>query len=131
MSQENVEVAHRLIDAFNRRDLDAFLALVDREVEYRVLMVEVEGTFHGHDDMRKMWEEILAVAPDLAMEIEETRDQGNFVIGAIRYRFHGRGSGVPLEGTFWAVGEYRDQKLIADRHYGSEAEAIEAAGLRE
>ena len=33
MSQENVELALRAFDAFNRRDLDAALALVDEDVE--------------------------------------------------------------------------------------------------
>jgi len=31
MSQENVELASRAYEAFNRRDLDALLALVDPE----------------------------------------------------------------------------------------------------
>ena len=34
MSRENVEVLHRAFDAFRRRDLDAFLALCDPEVEF-------------------------------------------------------------------------------------------------
>jgi len=33
MSQENVELHYRSIDAVNRRDLAAFLALMDRDVE--------------------------------------------------------------------------------------------------
>jgi hypothetical protein len=33
MSQENVELQHRLTDAFNRRDFDAMLALTDKDVE--------------------------------------------------------------------------------------------------
>jgi hypothetical protein len=34
MSQENIELVHRALDAFNRRDFDSFLALVDEEVEF-------------------------------------------------------------------------------------------------
>jgi hypothetical protein len=33
MSQENVELASRALDAVNRRDLDAFLALMHDDVE--------------------------------------------------------------------------------------------------
>jgi hypothetical protein len=33
MSQENVELHYRVIDAVNRRDLDAVLALADDDVE--------------------------------------------------------------------------------------------------
>ena len=34
MSRENVELHHQSIDAFNRRDFDALLALTDSLVEY-------------------------------------------------------------------------------------------------
>jgi ketosteroid isomerase-like protein len=44
MSQENIERLHRGYDAFNRRDLDAFLALMDPEVELTTRFMEVEGT---------------------------------------------------------------------------------------
>jgi ketosteroid isomerase-like protein len=33
MSQENVDLVRRAVDAFNRRDLDAFVALTDDDVE--------------------------------------------------------------------------------------------------
>ena len=33
MSQENVELTHRAYDAFNQRDMGAFLALMDRDVQ--------------------------------------------------------------------------------------------------
>jgi hypothetical protein len=34
MSRENVQLHHRAHDAFNRRDLDAFLALMDEDIEF-------------------------------------------------------------------------------------------------
>jgi ketosteroid isomerase-like protein len=34
MSNENAELAYLAVDAFNRRDLDALLELVDPEVEF-------------------------------------------------------------------------------------------------
>jgi hypothetical protein len=34
MSQENVDLNHQANDAFNRRDLHAFLALMDRDAEF-------------------------------------------------------------------------------------------------
>ena len=50
-SQENVELIYRGIDAYNRRDLDAFLALCDPEVEFYSRLIEVEGggPLRGHD----------------------------------------------------------------------------------
>ncbi len=39
MSQENVDRVLELLDAFNRRDLDAFVALTDDEVEVESRLV--------------------------------------------------------------------------------------------
>ena len=33
MSQENVDLHYRVMDAYNRRDLDAYLELMDDDVE--------------------------------------------------------------------------------------------------
>jgi hypothetical protein len=43
MSQENVELSHRANDAFNRRDLDAFLALMDPGVEFTPYERAIQG----------------------------------------------------------------------------------------
>jgi hypothetical protein len=56
MSEENVERGYMGIDAFNRRDLDALLALLDEEVESVSRIVAIEGGLHGHEGARKWWE---------------------------------------------------------------------------
>jgi hypothetical protein len=43
MSRENVELAYRAIDAFNRRDLGGFLSLMDDDVEGFSRIVAIEG----------------------------------------------------------------------------------------
>jgi hypothetical protein len=53
MSQENVELHHRAIDAFNQRDFAAFLEMTDAEVEAIALEVEMEGGYHGHAGIRR------------------------------------------------------------------------------
>jgi hypothetical protein len=64
MSQENIERYRQGIDAFNRRDLDAFLALADPRVigVSRVLAIE-GGTYEGHDGTRQWWNGLLGVFP--------------------------------------------------------------------
>jgi hypothetical protein len=54
MSEENVELVHRLADAFNQHDLDAFLGLIDPQAEFVSRIVELEGgePYRGHDGMR-------------------------------------------------------------------------------
>ena len=48
MSQENVEVARQAYDAVNRRDLDAFLELMDPEVVALPRQAAMEGGYRGH-----------------------------------------------------------------------------------
>jgi hypothetical protein len=43
MSQENVELLHGAIEAFNRRDLDGFLEFADPGVEFTPYERAVEG----------------------------------------------------------------------------------------
>jgi hypothetical protein len=68
MSEENVELAYRAIDAFNRRDWDAFVLVIDDEAELESRLVAVEGDYHGHDGLRRWWEDILGAFPDYTAE---------------------------------------------------------------
>ncbi len=133
MSQENVELFYRGHDALNRRDLDAFLALVHPEVEFTTRFIEMEGgsAFHGHDGVRQWWGDLHATVPDFSAEVREVRDSGDLVIVAWRVRGHGSGSAAPFEEALWLVSRWRNGKAFWWRTFGSEAEALEAAGLSE
>ena len=48
MSQENVDLTRVAFDALNRRDWDAFLALMHEEVEPESRQVAIEGGYHAH-----------------------------------------------------------------------------------
>ena len=43
MSQENVDRALELLDAFNRRDVDAFMALTHVQIDVESRLVAMEG----------------------------------------------------------------------------------------
>jgi ketosteroid isomerase-like protein len=133
MSRENVELVHQAIDAFNRRDLDAFLALMDPGVEFTPYERALEGLgpYRGHDGVRNWWEESFAALPDLRAELNEVRDLGNVTFARGRLRGTGASSGASFERTLWMANEWRDRKQVWWHAFGSEAEALEAAGLRE
>jgi ketosteroid isomerase-like protein len=133
MSKENVERLYRAYDAFNRRDLDAYLALIDPEVELTPRIMELEGGsyYRGHDGVREWWRTLFAVFPDFSTEIVEVRDLGDSLIVAVRVRGHGVEGGAPIEEVWWQTIKVRDGKATWWRNFGSEAEALEAAGLEE
>ena len=76
MSQENVERVHRGLEAFNRRDLDAFIALSDPDVEFFSRFAELEGggPYRGHDGMRSWWQNLFGVWLNVSAEIEDVRE---------------------------------------------------------
>jgi SnoaL-like domain len=132
MSQENIARYRQGIDAFNRRDLDAFLALADPGVigSSRVLAIEA-GTYEGHDGTREWWNGLLGVFPDFRIEIVWVRDAGNLTVSELRNQAHGEGSSAPLDEQVWQVSEWRDGLVARWQMYATKHDALEAAGLRE
>jgi ketosteroid isomerase-like protein len=133
MSEENVERAYQAADAFNRRDLDALLALCDPNIEFHSRLTELEGgrPYRGHDGIRSWWESLFAISLDFSSEIEDVREAGDTTVVRVRQRGHGLGSDAPIDQTHWMVTKWRHKKGVWCRIYLSEAEALEAAGLRE
>jgi ketosteroid isomerase-like protein len=131
MSEDNVVLAHRAYDALNRRDLGAFLALMDADVEAFPRVVAIEGGFRGHDGIRRWWEDLVDFLPDVAIEIVAVRDLGELTLAAVRMRGRGAGSDTPLDEPLWSAAEWRDGKCVWWGNYGTEREALEAVALRE
>jgi ketosteroid isomerase-like protein len=78
MSRQNVELGYRGFDVFNRRDLDAALALYDPDVELAPVVGPASTTYQGHEGVRRMWNDLLSAIPDLSAEVLEARDLGDF-----------------------------------------------------
>ena len=128
-----MDLSYRVIDAFNRRDLGAYLTLIDPEVEFTPYEVWVQGgePYRGHAGVRSWWEDSFAVFPDLRSEVYEIRDLGEttFAHGCIYGQ--GAGSGAAIERPMWLTVKWRDRKIIWWCSFENEAEALEAAGLSE
>ena len=58
MSQENVEVAQRNIEAFNRRDLRTWLATFhpDAEIDWSRSRAPHKGVYRGHGGHKAFWD---------------------------------------------------------------------------
>ena len=133
MSQ-NIELLYRSYDALNRRDLDAYLALLDPEVEFtpRISEMESGSSFCGHGGIREWWRTLFAVFPDFRSEVLDVREpRRDSLIVRIRVRGHGVEGGVPFEEVWWQAIKARDGKAIWCRNFGTEAEALDAFGLPE
>jgi ketosteroid isomerase-like protein len=133
VSQDNVAQYRRLAQAFERRDLDAFLAFFDRDADFSPRSAAVHGgsPYRGHEEIRTWWESMFSVFSDYVAEIDEVRDLGDATFGRVRLLGHGMGSGVPMEDVQWHVIEWRNGVVASWRTFASESEALPAAGLSE
>jgi ketosteroid isomerase-like protein len=129
--ETNVVLNHRSHEAFNRRDLDGYLALNDPDVEFTPYerVIEGLGPYRGHDGVRTWWEETLEILPDLRVELEDVRGFGDLTLVRGYLRGRGAGSGASFKRTYWGVFRWHNQRIVWWHAFQSEAEALEAAGL--
>ena len=72
MSEENVEVVRKQIDAFNRGDLDAWLGCLSPEVAWESLpLVGFREVYRGRPEAREWLELLVEDFEEAHLEIEE------------------------------------------------------------
>jgi ketosteroid isomerase-like protein len=81
MSQQNVELAREMLDAWNRRDVESLRALSAPEVEFVNSPTAVEpGTRHGSDEVAAVAQAQWEILLDARQEIDEIYDRGDEII---------------------------------------------------
>lgn len=130
MSRDNRDLYLLMSEAFNRRDLDAVLALMHDEVEIAPRFAALEGDYRGHEGVRRWWSNLLGVLPDYAAEIEALDDLGDVTLARIRGAAHGAASATPVVETWWQLAQWSDGKCIRWRNYATEDEALAAVRLQ-
>jgi hypothetical protein len=101
------------------------------DVEAVPLLVRMEGDYHGHAGVRRWLRDLFDIFPDFAIEVLEVRDLGDVTFAAMRYRAHAAESDAPIEARLWIVGRWRRGECVWWGNFATEAEALEAVGLRE
>src|SRR4051794_13502925 len=127
MPESDIDVVCGSHEAFRRRDLEAFVDFMDPEVEFVSLVLEVEGTYRGHDGIRQWWDDILAVFPDWQPRVEDARKVGERVVLRVLAEGAGTGSGIDLDRVIWQVAEVSDGRMKSWRFFRTEDEALAAA----
>jgi ketosteroid isomerase-like protein len=135
MSQENVEVVRRLLEAFNLKDVQFVADLWTADCEWRPAYIGGgllegaafrggEGTIEFVELQSETWESVVA-------EPVEMRDLGDTVLVEVHLSAVGRGSGVPVERVTWNAFELLDGKAASGTVYTSEEQALKAVGRAE
>jgi ketosteroid isomerase-like protein len=133
VASENVDIVRRLVELFERRDVEAELALMDPGVE---LAEWPEGpdpkTYRGHAGVLQAaasWDEAwewLQTDEDEIIDVGDGR-----VLWCGRTRARGRGSSVEVSTDTFNVYTLRDGKITKMEFFTSRESALRAAGLGE
>jgi hypothetical protein len=95
MSQDRAaELALRAVDAWNRGDLETFVATTDPGVAYRTSGVfpGTEAEYRGHEGVQRFWASVHDLWQDLTLEVVEVAPRDpDWVV--VLMRFHGSARG--------------------------------------
>lgn len=81
MASENEVIVRQLIDAWNRRDMDAMLILADPGVEFVNAPQAVEpGTRRGHAEVARVFRTQWEFLADAVQVIDRVHDRGDEII---------------------------------------------------
>jgi ketosteroid isomerase-like protein len=133
MSQENVEVVRRSVEAVAAGDWKTVSEVVDPEIEW----IETPGlgpdaaVYRGIEEARGAMGNWTEMWTDYTFEVHEYLDAGDQVVVLVHESGQGRATGVSVERELGQVHSIEGSKVKRVRLYGSWAAALEAAGLSE
>jgi ketosteroid isomerase-like protein len=128
MSQENVELVQRLLEAFIATGEPSWESLHE-EIEAHDHDVVDAGEYRGHAGFGRWLENWDVAWAEFSIAPEEFLDAGERVVSVFRMEATGRGSGVPVERQDAMVWEVRDGRVVRLDYYNDRAQALKAAGL--
>jgi ketosteroid isomerase-like protein len=132
MSQQNVEVVHRIYDRLNQGDVEGVVQLCDDEL----LMDMSErifnpDTYRGHDGIRRFYEGVTDAWESYLWDVEEARVTGDSVVAMLHCKGQSREGGPGVDWRVAWIWKLRQGKPVYVRFYRDRAKALAAAGLSE
>jgi hypothetical protein len=132
VSEQNVELHRRVLDAFNTRNIDAILALSDPSIEGHSVFAEVSGVYHGHEGARRFFGDLEdAWGGDLLVEPEAYFDLGEHTLVFYVARARGRQSGAEIARPHAQVFRWREGLCTYWKAYSNRQDALRDLNISE
>jgi ketosteroid isomerase-like protein len=133
MSRENVETLRQGFAAMSTGVIEDILAFVhpDFEVDIPPELSAEPDTYRGHEGVRRYFQSFADAMDEIRFAPERLWDCGEKVVVALRVTAKGKETGIAVEQHLAQVWTIRDGKALRAQTYPTQAEALEAAGLRE
>ena len=131
MSQENVEIVREAHERFTKTGepiwerIDAHTEVFDHDIP------DAKNPYRGAEGLAEWLSDFAAAWDSYELEVERLIDAGDRVVSLFLIRAVGAGSGVAVEREDGMLWTFRDGKLARLDYFNDQAQALEAAGLRE
>jgi ketosteroid isomerase-like protein len=132
MSRENVELAKRGIELWNRGDMDALRERYHpKAVMHHPAGWPEPGPSVGRDAIFDQFHRLREDAKTDQLEMTILADAGDWIVWEYRWSAIGLESGLPMELIGGQATRYSAGKIVEVRFYADRNEALEAVGLSE
>jgi uncharacterized protein len=133
VSQENIELARRAYEAFNRGDLEGMVADFAPNFEFLTTgaIPGTRGVYRGAEGWTELVTWLRNEFESPRIEIRELIEAGDQVLASVTSRGRGKRSGVEVSWDTWHLWTVWNGKVVHGRAFTSRDEALEAAGLLE
>ena len=134
MSEQNVELHRRAIEAFNSRDVESAIANADPSIELHSSMTVPGGAvYHGHDGLRRYVRDLEEAwgAGNPRVEPEAFFDLGEHTLVFAVVRGRGKLSGAEVGGPVTHVAKWQDGRCVYFRFHLKREDALEELGVSE
>ena len=129
MSQANLEIVQRNNDAYNARDLTAYLDTLAESVTFESRFSAMDrDIYRGHGDIRRYFVELDEVWSRYEMRLERMVPVGPQVVALFHLYAVGRESDLRLEEYPGVVFTLEAAKIVQIEAYATQAKALEAVG---
>ena len=132
MSQENIEIVQRHVEAWNRRDLKAWLDMFHSgaEIDWSRSRAPHKGVYRGRREHEAFWGVFWSTFEDVQLENYDWAETGFEVVYSQTAHMRGR-QGIEVTARSTQVFTLENGQITCLRMFQERAEALEAAGLRE
>jgi ketosteroid isomerase-like protein len=131
MSQENVEIVRRLIEAHVKGDAGTASSLMDPMVVLDASRVsEIVGDSQGRDEVVDAVRSYRGAFSEYDFKVEKLQDLGpGVILGVAEESGVGKTSGAEVERTYYVLYSVIDRLVTRMTHFPSEADALNSLGL--
>jgi ketosteroid isomerase-like protein len=129
MSEGNMAVFARIVEAVNRGDAEAACQLTAEDAVVIPRRAATEGAYVGHDGVQSWFADNEATFEVFRLDYQDVRDLGDRVLAIGTVHIRGRGSQVETDVPSAGIATFGEGKATRWEDFGDARLAVEAARL--